>query len=88
MNGNIFFKVGNNKWENDPWFCDALEHKNGELYFNQDIGEPYVYWDGKWNKIECADIFLKDLDAIKFTSSSREEVCQNEIVDIDIMDLI
>lgn len=88
MNGNIFFKVGNNKWEHDPWCYDTLEYKNGELYFNQDIREPYVYWNGKWNKIDCSDLFLKNLAAIKFTSSSREEVCQNEIVDIDIMDLI
>lgn len=88
MNVNTFFKVGNNKWEDAPWCYDALEHKNGELYFNKDLGEPYVYWDGKWNKIGYADLSLTDLDAIKFISSSREEVCQNEIVDIDIMDLI
>lgn len=88
MNINTFFKIGNNKWGNDPWFCDAIEHKDGDLYFDKDLMRPYVYWDGKWNKFECADIFLKDLDAIKFTSSSREEVYQNEIVDIDIMDLI
>lgn len=88
MNINTFFKIGNNRWGNDPWFCDALEHKNGELCFNKDLGEPYVYWDGKWNKFIYEDLYLKDLDVIKFISSSREEVCQNEIVDIDIMDLI
>lgn len=88
MNRDIFFKVGNNKWGNDPWCYDTFEHKDGELYFNQDIGEPYVYWNGKWNKIEYADIFLKDLDAMQFISVTREEECQNDILDIDIMDLV
>lgn len=88
MNGNIFFKIGNNRWGNDPWFCDALEHKNGELYFNQDIGEPYVYWDGKWNKIRYADLSLKDLDVMKFISVAEEETCHNYTLDIDITDLV
>lgn len=88
MNISTFFKIGNNKWGNDLLCYDTSEYKNGELYFNKDLGEPYVYWDGKWNKFKYKDLSLKDLDAIKFTSSSREEVCQNEIVDIDIMDLI
>lgn len=88
MNGNIFFKVGNNKWEHDPWCYDTLEHKNGELYFNKDLGEPYIYWDGKWNKIGYADLSLKDLDVMKFISIAKEEPCQNYTLDIDITDLV